>query len=159
MILSKSEILKKCDYVISYDFQSQAKTGIISVGMDRVAPFAVKYNYSLKSLCTNWLNQVIPCPDYACVAITWLILEDICQYYKYPLHLVEYTHDQNPKTSYIFDILETEEEVLKASYVYELSSHFTKLGLHKNNIVIAKKKGIWEGYKAICEYYLGVKIE
>lgn len=159
MILSKHDILKQSQYVISYDFQSQEKTGVVNINLGIPQTVGLKYNENLHSFCTNWGNQTIICPKYVAVSLGWLTLIEICEYYKYPPHLIMFKHDGNTKTSFLFDILESEEEMLLAMYAFDFTSKLIQNGLRRDIIDMAKKLNIWEGCKIVCNSYLGVKIE
>jgi hypothetical protein len=160
MILNTTQILKQSNYYIEYNFRTEDQQGIINVAWKDTAIFALRYNPALKSLVTNWKDLVIPCPNYAATAIGYLIIKDICKVYGYPMYWIQYKLDGNAKDGYVFDVTNTAEELNAAQYVYNLLvTEVLQEGLNPEHIEMAKAFGVWDGFKSVLDFYLGVRID
>lgn len=157
-MLSKSEILKKGDYYIEYNFDVNKKNAKINISWKDSGAYVVKYDPDKKQVITNWRSQHINCTPYSAPSIVWLVLNDICLTNKYPLNLVQFKINDNTKTSFIFDIYESKEDTEQASYIFELAQDIIKEGVLREHVDLSKSFQLWDDYKPVCEYYLNVSI-
>ncbi len=158
MILNQLQILKKCNYFIDYNFDD-AKQGVCTISWENNGIFQIKYNPKLESVVTNWKNQIIPCEVYGAHLVARMVLSDICQSYKYPQKWVNLRLRDNPTSLFHFPVDQSDKELEMGMNLEYLTNNLLTEGLQPDDVLLAKEFSIWDGFKKISEYHLGVKID
>lgn len=154
MLKFTKEILKDCDYLIEYDFDGKNQA-IIKCPFVDAGTIVIKWNPTIKSLVNTWTNEAIECPDYAAAIIAQFILQEICKYFKYPYHFVLFKLQNNNTTLFYFDV---SKNIKKSKDLDDLSQDIMNNGVRPEHFLIAEQFEIGEGFKALVEYYLGIKL-
>lgn len=157
MLLSHKEVLKTCNYYISYNFLEN-KQGVINVSWADKAVYIIKWNETLQAVITNWQDQTIFCPRYAAPEIAYTILLDICKHYKYPHYWVHYALQNNPSSTFFFDVVNNDEDRKLAKDVGDIAESIRQSGIKPEDVAMAKEFGVWDGVKSIIQHNLGVYI-
>lgn len=159
MILSKSEILKNANYYIEYSFDPSTLVSNVVVSWIPNVQYTIQYDKSNQTLITNWNNYKIKINDIGAASMVWIIVNQICENYKYPIQYLQYKLKDNFKTSFIFDILHDEKKNAVSYDLFDLTQDLIKNGLNRYNVQMSKSLELWNEYKIISSIFLDLKIE
>lgn len=154
MLKYVKDVLKECDYLIEYNFDGKNQA-IIKCPFLENKTICIKWNPALKAIVNTWTNEAIECPEYAVPVLAHFVLKAICEYFKYPYDFVLFKLQDNNTTSFYFDI---EEKSEKTKDLNDLAQDLMNNGVRPEHFLLAEQFEVKEGFKALVEYFLGIKI-
>lgn len=157
MIYSANQILEQCNYLISYNYLSSGYQATISPSWNKDSIYSIKWNPKLKAVVSNFNNTIIPCESYAVKSIAKILVNNICQYYKYPITYVKYQTDDTASSEINFNLPNIDVEKSKnLEYIVDDIVHG---GLKPEHIAICKDNGIIDGLNDVCKFYLNQNLK
>lgn len=142
MITTVSDALKKANYYIEYNYSDELHKGEIFISwLDK------RMDLDLSNV------NLIP---YTQPTFAKLLLEDVCQTYKYPYHRVFLHYNQARVQDFIYNCPLTEDEQEKAQNFENLISQVRINGLYPHDIDVAKRLNITDGVEYFLDYYYGL---
>jgi len=151
------DLLKDVNYFIKYSFDSSAIMATIEVSWTKET---FNFTWGGDVFLSNFGNtQTQVCPNYAAPSLAWILLQQICKKYDYPVKYVCFELDKNPIKNFQFIIPNiSPSEHSKVIDMRYITDEYLRTGISADSFAFVQANNMVSGLSTICESMHGIKL-